>query len=748
MSSPPYASNAFNLLDDRIKRWIWEQKWDALRAAQEEAIPHILKAEKDVIISAPTSTGKTEAAFLPILTRILEEPEASVQVLYVGPLKALINDQFGRLEALCERLEIPVHRWHGDVSSAAKSRLLKTPRGILLITPESMEAMLMRQGRYVASVFAHLRYVVVDETHSFIGNERGAQLRSLLHRIEWPLGRRVPRIGLSATLSEPSLAADFLRPGQAPSTVIIVDKGAGTVKAQLKAFLRGKPTGFEEALMGEEVELSAKQSKSLRDAEEASSTGEVVDFLMKVMRGHHNLVFCNRKSEVEIFADALSERCRKLKVFDEFCAHHGNLSKEIREATEARLRSREQPATCICTSTLEMGIDIGAMRSIGQVGPPPSVASLRQRVGRSGRRGESAILRMIDIEDLPGSRATIEDLLHLKLFQCAASLELMAEGWCEPPDDRELHLSTFIQQVMSIVVQKGGARIPDIYNLLVASGPFSRIGQSAFIDLLRSMKDKGLVRQMDDGTLLLSEKGERIAEHYSFYAAFSTPEEYQLIAESKPIGTMPIAVPVKVGDPLLFGGKRWEILDIDDSRKVITLRNSRGGRAPRFTGGESIVHGTVRSRMRDLYERDDLPAFLDPTAKQIFTDAKLYYGEYGLDRNQVLELGDQTFLFHWRGDLEASTLRLLMEREGVVVDPDPAILVVEAGIRTTREVLQDILSEDPPEPLDLASRVKNKLREKFDWALNEEQLNLGYAEGRLNVPGALEIARQLAESLG
>lgn len=729
MSSPPSASNAFGLLDERIRRWIWEQKWEALRSAQEEAIPAILGGVSDVIVSAPTSTGKTEAAFLPILTRILGAPETSVQALYIGPLKALINDQFGRLDALCERLEIPVYRWHGDVSSSMKARLVKTPRGILLITPESLEALLMRQGRHVEAIFKHLQYVVVDETHSFIGNERGAQLRSLLHRVEAQIGHSVPRIGLSATLSEPVLAAEFLRPGKGKQAVIIVDEGTGMVKAQLKAF-------YKSAKVKDEPD------------HEISTTGEVVDHLMKVMRGHHNLVFCNRKSEVETYADALSQRCQKMRLLDEFCTHHGNLSKEIRESTEARLRSREQPVTCICTSTLEMGIDIGAMRSIGQIGPPPTVASLRQRVGRSGRRGEAAILRMVDIETAISAKSTLEDRLHLKLFQSAAALELMAEGWCEPPDDRNLHLSTCVQQIMSVIVQRGGARPPFLHNLLIApGGPFSRLGQEGFIKLLRSMKDKGLIRQMDDGTLLLSEKGEKIAEHYSFYAAFSTPEEYSLVADGKPLGTMPLVIPVKVGDPLLFGGRRWEILDIDDTRKVILLRQSRGGKAPRFEGGEDDVHCRIRARMRQLYHEEALPAFLDPTAKEMFTHARAAYLEFGLDRDQVVDMDQQTMLFHWRGDLEASTLRLILERSGLVVDPDPAILVVDASFETTLEVLREILDEPPPMGLELAAQVKNKLREKFDWALGDELLNEAYAQGRLDIPGAIDVARELVASV-
>jgi ATP-dependent Lhr-like helicase len=672
-------------------------------------------------VSAPTSAGKTEAAFLPILTRILSQDAPSIRVLYIGPLKALINDQFQRLDSLCENLDIPVHRWHGDVSSSAKSRLLKSPSGILLITPESLEAMLMRQGAHVANVFSHLEYVVVDEVHSFIGNERGAQLQSLLHRIESLIECRVPRIGLSATLSEPALAAEFLRPNGAQQFDLVLDSSAGAMKAQLRGFYRSGDQGEES-----EHEISAETA--------------IIDHLMKTMCGYHNLVFCNRRSDVELYADALSERCRNLNLPDEFCAHHGNLSKEIREDAEARLKSKEKPATCVCTSTLEMGIDIGSMRSVGQIGPPPSVASLRQRVGRSGRRGEASVLRMIAIEDMPTAKSDLESRLHLKLVQSIASIELMAQGWCEPPDNRSLHLSTLIQQIMSLIVQRGGASIPYLYNLLAKVGSFTTVTQEVFVSLLKAMSEKGLVQQMDDGTLLLAPKGERIAEHFSFYAAFATPDEYQLIAEGKPIGSMPLLIPVKPGDPLLFAGKRWVIVDVDDTRKVILLRRSRGGRPPRFSGDIGLVHKHVREHMFSLLKRTDIPPFLDSQAQEMLDSARKTFQEYGLEAHRIITLGSRTYVFHWSGDREASTLRLLLDGKGLVVDPDPAILVIDADRDVVTAMLRKILSEPRMDELELASKVKNKAHQKHDWVLTEELLNLEFVLNSLDMDGALEIA--------
>ena len=208
-SSDENQSAGFFKLHEAIRKWIYEQKWDELREIQELAVDPILGKERDVILAAPTAAGKTEAAFLPICSVLLTERKPSIEAVYIGPLKALINDQFERLETLCERLQIPVCKWHGDVSTNAKSRLLGSPQGILLITPESLEALFMRRGSAIPSLFKHVSHLVIDELHAFIGAERGAQLQSLLHRLEHAVDRRIPRIGLSATLGNMGIAAEF-----------------------------------------------------------------------------------------------------------------------------------------------------------------------------------------------------------------------------------------------------------------------------------------------------------------------------------------------------------------------------------------------------------------------------------------------------------------------------------------------------------------------------------------------------------
>ena len=240
-------SKAYELYHPSVQRWIYDSGWARLRDAQERAAAPILSGDRDLIIAAATASGKTEAAWLPICSALVRrraagEAKPGVQALFVGPLKALINDQYDRMTRLCDRLEIPVHRWHGDVAASRKALVMRAPSGVLLITPESIEAMFVNHGNRVGRILGDLRYVVIDELHSFIGTERGAQLQSQLHRVEFCLGRGVPRIALSATLGDFTAAAEFLRPGKGPSVeVVSSDDDDGEIRLQLRGYRTGSP---------------------------------------------------------------------------------------------------------------------------------------------------------------------------------------------------------------------------------------------------------------------------------------------------------------------------------------------------------------------------------------------------------------------------------------------------------------------------------------------------------------------------
>ena len=414
-------SSAFELLDERVQRWIYNQGWDDLRETQEQAIHVILSSSDDILIAAPTAAGKTEAAFLPICSRLLDSPHRSIRAVYVSPLKALINDQHGRLRDLMAVGDIPVTPWHGDVAGAKKTSLVTTPKGVLLITPESLEALFATRGHQIRRMFADLEWLVLDEIHAYIGTARGRQLQSLANRLEGMIGRRVIRIGLSATIGDPGLAAAYLRPGVGDDVRLIESTTVGQeVRIQIRGYVRRPP-------------FKGPEPPRLLIGDTGNDTEDISGHIFDHLRGSNHLVFANSRNRVEVYSDFLRRLSERKRVPNEFVPHHGNLSKELREFAESRLKQSELPTTAICTSTLELGIDIGQVTSIGQIGAPFSVASMRQRLGRSGRRDDPTILRMYISEAELSSVSTTVDILRPELVQGIAMVELLLARWCEPP---------------------------------------------------------------------------------------------------------------------------------------------------------------------------------------------------------------------------------------------------------------------------------------------------------------------------
>lgn len=732
MSSP---SRSFDLLDPSIQRFIWAEGWESLRDAQEAAIPLIVQADRDVIVAAATAAGKTEAAFLPALTRLMQANVPGL-VVYISPLKALINDQFGRLHRLCEQLEIPVWPWHGDISASDKSRFLTQRQGVLLITPESLEAMLCNRGTTVGSTFERLTYLVVDELHAFIGTERGKQLQSLMHRIEHVLGRRVSRIGLSATLGDMELAAEFLRLGYGSAVELVESRSSG---GELKILVKG----YEEPRV---VPVEAD-----RETLEPVTAAQIAAHLFKCLRGSNNLVFPNSRREVERYTHLLNQMCKARRVPNEYWPHHGSLSKEIRAETEAALKQQERPATAICTNTLELGIDIGAVKSVAQIGPPPSVASLRQRLGRSGRRdGEPAVLRGYCVEDALDGQSSIADELRLGTLQMIAMISLLLEGWFEPPVVKGVHLSTLVQQVLSYIAQNSGATIGQLYRLLCApASPFTGVTQDEFVELIRHLGQKELLMQDSSGVLLHGRLGEKMVNHHTFYAAFVSDEEFRLVAGGKPLGTLPVPQSLAVGQQILFAGRTWKVEDIDEARRAIYVSHAAGGTQPLFAGGAGRTHTRIRQRMRELLASQEQPAYLDDVARRFLAEARLNYTARGLSATYVLDQGRRVFLLTWLGDAANEALACLLRYRGFVASPaGPGVDVLKRQA-TTEDlvgVLFDLGLKEPP-PIDvLLADTKNLLREKWDWALPDGLLRRAFGTQHLAIDEALQWIRAMPQS--
>ena len=479
------STNAFDKLHPKVRETLHKMGWKKLKPIQVRAIHHILDGDDDLVISAATAGGKTEAAFLPIISKLSEAFDPGVQALYVGPLKALINDQFRRVENLCALVDIPVHRWHGDVGQGPKANLLEKPSGILLITPESIESLFINHATKLAYLFGGLQFIVVDEMHAFFGSERGAHLRSLMARLG-SIGKAKPRrIGLSATLGDPNLACDWLR-GQPDREVGLILGQANEREIKLK--VHGYLTG--------PVEPETKA--------EAGLEGDLIDTPLEVaifdhFRGKTALIFGNSKSKLEKCADFARRQCERLKIPNNFRIHHGSLSRVEREETEAALKSGRPTAT-FCSSTLEMGIDVGEVEIVGQISAPFSVNSLVQRTGRSGRRpGAASVLRMFLEEETLANDALLTRRIFPKFLRGVATVELMVANWLEPPDIHLLHLSTLVQQILSIIKERGGVLATDAYHSLVEAGAFALIDQPTFIQVLRDLGTADLIEQADGG---------------------------------------------------------------------------------------------------------------------------------------------------------------------------------------------------------------------------------------------------------
>lgn len=719
-------SSAFELFHPRVRRWIWDQGWPSLRSVQEHAAAPIMSGTNDVIVAAATASGKTEAAWLPICSVLADAESPGIKAIYLSPLKALINDQHFRLDHLCEHLDLPVHRWHGDVAGSQKRLVTRKPNGLLLITPESLESLFVNHGEKIPRLFAGLRYVVIDELHSFIGTERGAQLQSLLHRIELALERPVPRIALSATLGDFAGAAEFLRPGAGSEVVVVsTDDDRTELRLQVRGYIAADP-----GKTGEAWEKAA-----------------IADDLFVTLRGRDNLIFTNSKHNVEIYTDLLSRRSTDTNVPNEFFPHHGNLSKEVREQVEDLLKATDTPATAICTSTLELGIDIGSADSVAQIGSPPAVSVLRQRLGRSGRRGQPAVIRVYVAEPELTNLTPPVDALRCQLMQTVAMVDLLLERWYEPPDLDRLHLSTLLQQILSVIAQRGGAEAGPLFAALCGSGPFRAVDKETFVALLRTMSEADLIVQDSEGLLLHGRAGEKLANHFSFYTAFTTDDEYRLVTFGRTLGSLPVDFPIFVGSLLIFGGRRWRVLAIETQQRVIDLAPARGGRPPAFPGTAAPIADEVRRRMRSLYQSDVVPAYLDSTAQRLLDEGRAAFRRRSLDVQPLVPWGRDTVVLPWRGDRIMNTVSVVLQVHGVEVGQDGAGLTVR---RTTANALWELIREladtPPPDPHALAASVVNKAADKHDHYLSEPLLTAAYASRSLDVPNAWSTLGQLARA--
>jgi ATP-dependent Lhr-like helicase len=718
-------NNPLSLLHPQIRAFVQRQGWDRLRPIQEQSVPVILQTDRDVIISAPTSGGKTEAAFLPIISAILERKAPSFQVLYVSPLKALINDQFQRLSAMLEGTGLPVHRWHADVDNHRKKLLRNHPAGVLQITPESLESSLINFGHRVQHIYGTLDFIVIDELHSFLESERGIHLRSLLSRIRRITGRDPRHIGLSATLADANAAQRFLRP-EAPERVqVIQERGVRECNVMLKTVC----------------------AENTSDHEGKGAPADVLD-QVAVDIDHHfgsstNLVFANSRRTVEALAVRLKELTGPT---NRYHLHHGSLSREVRFMTEAALKSAE-PANAVATSSLELGIDIGEIEAVAQIDPPNSVSALVQRVGRSGRRaGQTATLHLYVRADAPPPDPGLTDLLAPDLLQGMALIQLMQRGWLEPPQADRFHLSTLIHQSLSLLKQYGGLPPNTMHRTLCEAGPFRKVSVSAFAALMAGLDAEAVTRTDGEGYKILSLQGEKITSAPDFYAAFTAPVELAVRNGSEQIGKLPTGFGLKEGDTILLDARRWEVRAIEWKKKTIWVKPARFASLPVFLGQGGDVHTEVYKEMARILKGGDVPDWLDERSAGLLGEARRTATHCGLHTSEVLASGNQIHWFPWVGTRGLGTLALWAKSKKIEFSLD--CLSIRYSGMAIGDFKRHLAEFEQSDPVALARLLPNRHREKFDRFVTPELLDKANATDRLDMIGARAAARAALVSLG
>lgn len=708
----------FYLLNKKIQKVIHEMKWENFRPIQDEAILHMINSPSDMIISAPTASGKTEAAFLPIISQIADNGKDCIKILYISPLKALINDQFSRIEALCKHIDFPITKWHGDANQSRKARLIKNPSGILLITPESLEALFLNKTEHLGDLFKKLEYIVIDEIHSFIGNERGSQLKSLINRLEYTVDIHPYKIALSATISNLSDIAGWLNHYNAGIVKIIEDNDKSKdIVGLIKCYKSIHPT----------VGV---------DKDEFS---EIKQDLFKIIKQDKNLIFANAKMTLEEYCDSMQQIANENKFPNNFYIHHGSLAKNIREQCENLLK-KEANISVFCTNTLELGIDIGNIDRVIFLAPPFSVSSMIQRLGRCGRKENAKKEFRFYIEEKEiNDEAAWQDILRVKLVQSIAIVELMLEGFIEPLNTGIFDYSTFIHQILSYLGQTGGANASEIYHNIAEVAFNHYFSKNDFISILHELNSDKIIYQMPEGTITLSKLGEKMVESYEFYAAFMTPKEWKVVCDGKDIGqiTGEKLLFLKEGSHFLLAGKRWEVIEFKNKIQTIIVKRANEKKPIKFSGGSQNVHRAIHQKMLDIYETKYIPKYLYKDSVPILEEGFENYSTYVKPQNSDI-------LIVLEGTRIQNTIGLLLKYLKIDFEVTGVGFYSSRGkqelIRKLRSV--DFSSLDKNAIINMVERPF-KYKKKYDYLLPNDILNKSYEQQSLDFKGTLDFIKKL-----
>ena len=704
----------FNQLNPAIQKAVYKLGWRSLRPIQVQAMEYLLRPDavsKDLVLVAPTASGKTEAVFLPLISNIIPSATSGIKILYISPLKALINDQFSRIQNLCSELDFPITPWHGDANYTQKKNILNQPEGIMLITPESIESIFQNHSNEIERLWNKLDYIIIDEIHTFIERSRGVHLRSLIYRICRECSVSPSIIGLSATVANPEVVAKWIRPNNLEQIKIIQD------------------TNDDKAVHGIIASFDNKQG--------------IIDLglLYSYTKKKKCLVYANRKSHLESACVLAHEYFAKQNLIDNIGIHHGSLSKEIRQETEFKLKNDDCNIT-FCSPTLELGIDIGGMDRIIFLSPPSKVSSFIQWLGRSGRESDKAREFAFLLPSLKtNNRSRLNEKINADLVQSIAITELFFEGWQEPLSLIEKDYSTFAHQLLSYLGQRRYTNLKTLYNLICKGAFNNAFSLEELIELLRSMKEKNLIHQPYDNSIQLTQHGEHLVERFDFYSVFNKDVEWTVIGNGKEIGSLYLGNnKLKKGDVFILAGLKWEVVEVIPSSLTVIAQKCSAKRVTLWHGGHAQVHKIVHQKMLELYSNKKYPPYLSDSAKRDLQNAYKEFDLLFIQKNKYIPV--------FSGSKVMNTLHLILWSNCDVVFPVDFIIENNDSLETVRSTFRAYIDGK----LLIESCIIDYPREfkeskKYDYLLTDNQLNDSFINSQLDIEGAKEFCKRYLETL-
>jgi ATP-dependent helicase Lhr and Lhr-like helicase len=534
--------------------------WKSLRPVQGETIPAILDGATTVVV-APTAGGKTEAAVLPLISRVLEQGLAPTSILYVAPLRALLNDLGLRIGAITGHLGLTTAVWHGDVRQRERNRIASSPPDILLTTPESLEVLLSLTSEVRRGLLETVRAVVVDEVHLFYGSDRGTHALALIERLQSWTRHDLQRIALSATLGNPEDLARWFR-GSSDRPVVLARIRATEERAEL----------FDVRYRGSKTDVARE---------------------LETFAAEKVLAFCRTRADVEEIAAAIATR--GLPAWP----HHSALSRDSREASERAFRDARR-GVLVATSTLELGIDIGDLDRVVQVDAPATVAAMLQRLGRSVRR--------------PGNpaRMTFIPTNADQLVLACGILALHARSWVEPLEPSWQPFPILAQQALATLLQTGGLARSELVGRLSTNAAFSRISAEDIEQLVDALINNDVLA-ITDGTLTFGHAGERQFGYRAFSelaSVFNTPESVNVTSGSSDVGTLDRWFVDEMQDrdrsTFLLGGRAWKVISWPEAGALMEVSPAEHAEAPLYTGGGTVLGFEVMQAVRSILAASDV----------------------------------------------------------------------------------------------------------------------------------------------